>query len=184
MEDKPKYVKCPRCELNYILSHQDYCEVCKQEMKAGYQDEVELDEVLLEEEGSLCPICKLNYISDESKGMCDSCYEENATMNEGNDDNVDWRTFVDKDSSDDDELDLLPVDPDDEIDEELGNTFAKDLDGEFDDNYDEEDEDFGSDFDDDDDFDDTSFDDSIDDDEEDEDNFDDDDDDDDDELGR
>lgn len=28
-----KYKKCPRCELNYILEDEDYCPVCKAEMK-------------------------------------------------------------------------------------------------------------------------------------------------------
>ena len=28
-----KYIKCPRCELNYILENEDYCHVCKSEMK-------------------------------------------------------------------------------------------------------------------------------------------------------
>ncbi len=177
MEEKPRYIKCPRCELNYILSNQDYCEVCKQEMKAGYQDEVELDEALLDEEGALCPICKSNYISDESKGMCDSCYEENSSIGDA-DDNVDWRNFVDKDVNED-ELDLLPVENDDEIDEELGNTFAKDLDDDFNDNFDEDEEEFSDSFDEEDDFDDDE-DDNFDDDDFDDDDDDDDDDEDDD----
>ena len=28
-----KYKKCPRCELNYILSEEDLCPVCKAELK-------------------------------------------------------------------------------------------------------------------------------------------------------
>jgi len=138
MEEKPRYIKCPRCELNYILSNQEYCEVCKAEMKAGYQDEEELDELLLEDEATLCPHCKANYITDESKGMCDTCYEENSTSSD-TDDNVDWRSFVDKEDNDD-ELDLLPVENDDEIDEEMDSTFAQDLDDDFNDNFDEEEE--------------------------------------------
>ena len=38
-----KYVKCPRCDLNYILEGEDYCDVCKAELKIGpslfYDDE-------------------------------------------------------------------------------------------------------------------------------------------------
>ena len=182
MEEKPRYIKCPRCELNYILSNQDYCEVCKQEMKAGYQDEEEIDELMMEE-GSICPICKVNYITDESKGMCDSCYEENSTISD-NDDNVDWRSFVNKDTTEDEDLDLLPVENDDEIDEELGNTFAKDLDEDFADNFDDEDDDeYSESVDDDDDFDETDDVDFDDEDDEDED-FNQDDDDDDDPLSR
>ena len=151
MEEKPRYIKCPRCELNYMLSTQDYCDVCKLEMKAGYQDEADLDDVLLEEEGAICPICKVNYISDDSKGMCDTCYEENSSMSESNDDNVDWRSFVDKDDSEED-LDLLPVEEDDEIDEELEGAFAKDLDDADFDDEDLDEDDMNDDFDDDDDF--------------------------------
>ena len=179
MEEKPRYIKCPRCELNYILSNQEYCEVCKAEMKAGYQDEEELDELLLEDEATLCPHCKANYITDESKGMCDTCYEENSTSSD-NDDNVDWRSFVDKEDNDD-ELDLLPVENDDEIDEEMDSTFAQDLDDDFNDNFDEEEE--YSKYDDDDEFDSPIDDDEFDDDDDD-DEFDDDDDDDDDDLVR
>ena len=28
----PRYKKCPRCELNYILEEDDYCEVCRAEL--------------------------------------------------------------------------------------------------------------------------------------------------------
>ena len=27
-----KYVKCPRCELNWILEENEYCDVCKAEL--------------------------------------------------------------------------------------------------------------------------------------------------------
>ena len=29
----PKYVKCPRCDLNYMLEGEEYCDVCKAELK-------------------------------------------------------------------------------------------------------------------------------------------------------
>ena len=38
-----KFVKCPRCELNYITESERYCKVCMREMKGdSVQDEVEL----------------------------------------------------------------------------------------------------------------------------------------------
>ena len=38
-----KFVKCPRCELNYITESERYCKVCLREMKGdGEQDEIEL----------------------------------------------------------------------------------------------------------------------------------------------
>lgn len=61
------YIKCPRCELNYIHKSQGYCDVCKAELKLGPQlvfavDDDD-DEVALE----LCPICKQNYIKDNEE---------------------------------------------------------------------------------------------------------------------
>ena len=48
---KPVYVRCPRCELNYIQKKDKYCSVCKSEMEAkkDYVDDFDLE---------LCPICK------------------------------------------------------------------------------------------------------------------------------
>ena len=38
-----KFVKCPRCELNYITESERYCKVCLREMKGdSVQDEIEL----------------------------------------------------------------------------------------------------------------------------------------------
>ena len=31
-ENKPKYILCPRCELNYIEESEGYCKVCKAAM--------------------------------------------------------------------------------------------------------------------------------------------------------
>lgn len=130
--DKPQYIKCPRCELNYILKKDKYCDVCKKEMKAGSLEDID-DEYLEDEELELCPICKTNYLSD-GESICASCQEEHSSKDV--DDDVDWRTFVQK-QDEDDELDLLPIEND--IDEELDNTFAKDL--EEDEDMKEEDED-------------------------------------------
>ena len=65
------YIKCPRCDLNYILEGEDYCAVCKAELKIvpsllfGDEDEPHEDE-------KLCPICKTNYIH-VLEDCCDSC---------------------------------------------------------------------------------------------------------------
>ena len=29
------YIKCPRCDLNYILEEEQYCNVCKADLKMG-----------------------------------------------------------------------------------------------------------------------------------------------------
>ena len=158
---KPVYIKCPRCELNYILKKDDYCEVCKQEMRAGaLNEEREYEE--LEEGLELCPNCKINYLA-EGERICPSCQEENEAFNK-DDTELDWRELVDK-TDEDEELDLLPVE---EIDEELNSTFAKDLEDEFDDEE-EDDNDFEDDLDLD--FDDNFDDDDFDDEEDDEDDL-------------
>ena len=55
-----KYIKCPRCELNYILEDEELCPVCKAEMKlSGGADE------LLDEDLELCPVCGQNFITPE-----------------------------------------------------------------------------------------------------------------------
>ena len=135
-DEKPRYIKCPRCELNYILVKDKFCDVCKSEMKAGILDENDFDE--LEEGLELCPVCRVNYIS-EGETMCATCQEEQMSLEK--DDEPNWRGFVDKSEETDDEedLDLLPVEEDEEIDEELEGAFAKDFEDDFEDEEDEED---------------------------------------------
>ena len=58
-----KYIKCPRCELNYILEGEDYCHVCKSEMK--HHAEGDEDELLDFDDLELCPVCGVNYIKPE-----------------------------------------------------------------------------------------------------------------------
>ena len=37
------FIKCPRCELNYIREEEQYCSVCKREMKGeSHHDEIEM----------------------------------------------------------------------------------------------------------------------------------------------
>ena len=40
----PKYKKCPRCEINYILEDEDYCEICKEELRGISHNEEFKDE--------------------------------------------------------------------------------------------------------------------------------------------
>ena len=48
---KPVYIRCPRCELNYIKKKDKYCDVCKRELKLIQSDDDIAD---LE----LCSMCK------------------------------------------------------------------------------------------------------------------------------
>ena len=98
-----KYVLCPRCELNYIKEGEEYCAVCKAELKKGPQLVFAVDEEDEQEELKLCPICHHNYIKPEEK-MCSKCMEEM----EFKDDQVDmdkdeeWKNFLDEEEDEED----------------------------------------------------------------------------------
>ncbi|MCR4660481.1 MAG: hypothetical protein K5765_00575 [Clostridia bacterium] len=80
----PKYKKCPRCELNYILEDKEYCDVCLSELNGEIIEDIELDDEDITEELVLCPICKINYIPKD-KAKCNDCKEaeeELAELNE------------------------------------------------------------------------------------------------------
>ena len=60
-----RFVKCPRCELNYIPETEEYCPVCKREMKGErHEDPVEL-----------CSICNENPVMP-GRDVCYECYKE------------------------------------------------------------------------------------------------------------
>ncbi len=90
---KVSYIKCPRCELNYIKSTERYCPVCMAELKlAGeafehFEDEDELE---------LCPICGQNFISPDQK-CCEECARGRC---EDEDDTV---------NVEDDEVEIVPL---------------------------------------------------------------------------
>ena len=68
-----RYIKCPRCELNYIdADKQEYCDVCLKEMKGIPTD---TDEIEREEDDTpteLCPVCGENMMRAGEK-MCEEC---------------------------------------------------------------------------------------------------------------
>ncbi len=168
-----KYIKCPRCELNYIDSEkQEYCDVCIAELKGKKlqfadleeEDFEELDAELESEE--LCPVCGVNRIRAGEK-MCETCkaqqeYEDDEEVDMENDE--EWKNYLEEEDGED-----LTVDP--ELQEEIEEEFAEDEeedyeyegeddfyeaedvdslseleDDEFDDDYDEEDDDDEDDF--------------------------------------
>ncbi len=71
-DKKPVYTKCPRCELNYIQKKQNYCDVCKAEMRLIDPSILIPDE---EEEEIICPVCKINYMASDEE-MCFMCSKE------------------------------------------------------------------------------------------------------------
>lgn len=59
------FIKCPRCELNYIREEEQYCSVCKREMKGEVH----------EDPFELCSICNENPVMP-GKDVCLMCYKE------------------------------------------------------------------------------------------------------------
>lgn len=158
-----KYIKCPRCELNYIDSEkQEYCDVCIAELKGRKLQFADLEEEDYEEldteleTNELCPICGVNRIRQGEK-MCESCkaqqeYEDDDVVDIENDE--EWKNYLEEDDED------LKVDA--ELQEEIEEEFAHEEEEEYeysedDDIFDSEDVDSLSDLEDDE-FDDDEFD--------------------------
>ena len=182
MSIKQRYILCPRCELNYILENEKYCNVCKAEL--GIIDKSILIPDEEENEERMCPICHTNILEGDEE-VCFECrnkerYEKEQELPDENDDS--WRDFLDEDDevaspeeleislelaaeeeSEEDEGDDGYANPDDL---DYGSKKKNDPDDDFDDEFDNIDE---SDFDDDEDDEDDDDDDDEDDEEDDDD---------------
>ena len=122
-----KYVKCPRCELNYINEEeQEYCDVCIAEMKGSrlkFADLEELEDVNENEFEDICPVCGVSAIRPGEK-MCDSCrlqqeYEEDEDVDMEKDE--EWKNYLEEDegtASSDDAIQLELPDEDDDYDDD------------------------------------------------------------------
>ncbi len=89
-----KFKKCPRCDINYILAEQDYCEICIAEMKG--QKFIDEDD----QEAELCPKCKQNYLNEGEK-ICISCAAEaEKARNEADEFNWKAETEIEVDEED------------------------------------------------------------------------------------
>ena len=117
-----RYMKCPRCELNYIdADKQEYCDVCLKEMKGIPTDADEIEEAEDDLPTELCPICNENMMRAGEK-MCEECRKKEEYEEEGPDPDEDdeWRNYLDDDA-------------DADLDEEIG-----EIDETFDEGYEEE----------------------------------------------
>lgn len=95
---KNVYVRCPRCELNYILKKDKFCNVCKSEMQATNERYEELN---LE----LCPVCHINFLNGDEQ-ICEACREEGNFI-EYDEEEKEWRRYIgeeDEIESEDEEL--------------------------------------------------------------------------------
>lgn len=74
-------VKCPRCDLNYILDTEKYCKVCLREMKGSHvEDELEMCSVC--NEAPALPghdVC-LSCLKEMNGSTNDEDVEENGTV--------------------------------------------------------------------------------------------------------
>lgn len=151
----PVYIRCPRCELNYIQKKDKFCNVCKLEMKALGSLDIE-DNLDLE----LCPICKANYINQD-EDMCVACAKERALeeglINDKDSEDDGWGGFMSDDDGsynedeetgemvsitdldedvidDDDDLSLTGDDEEDDLDDKVEDDLDDD---DFDDAFDD-----------------------------------------------
>ena len=158
-----RYVKCPRCELNYIDEEkQEYCDICIAEMKGSKLQFADLDDADFEEldadveQSEICPVCGVNKMRYGDK-MCEACkkeqeYEEEEEVDIDKDE--EWKNYLDDDEDGD-----LTID-DETLQEELAAEMEEEEEEEqseddfFDDELDSlselEDDDFDDDEDDDD----------------------------------
>ena len=72
------FIKCTRCELNYIREEEQYCPVCKREMKGESHDDP----------FELCSICNENPVMP-GKDVCYTCYKEMTQQQGLRDDTMD-----------------------------------------------------------------------------------------------
>ena len=98
---KPVWILCPRCELNYIKKSDQYCDVCKKEMKLIKSTEDDIGDL------ELCPICKINFVQNNQE-ICDSCRQELGLNNDEEAENKeisDWHKYIADDDDDEDDDD-------------------------------------------------------------------------------
>lgn len=131
-----RYVKCPRCELNYIDEDaQEYCDVCLAEMHGDRLQFADLDDEEMDEidagleSADLCPICGINPLRFGEK-MCDSCKQETSEYDSEEEIDIEndseWQNYLDEPDGD------LTLD-EETLDEELEAEFEDDEEESFDD---------------------------------------------------
>ena len=136
------FIKCPRCELNYIREEEQYCPVCKREMKGESHDDP----------FELCSICNENPVMP-GKDVCYACYKEmNQHQSGRRDDEMEDAEptevslgMEDVSEMEEIELDGLPEDMPEEIGEQISLEEEKSKEAEDDEDDDDQNEyDFGS----------------------------------------
>ncbi len=130
-----RYMKCPRCELNYIdADKQEFCDVCLKEMKGLPSDIDEIEEAEDDLPTELCPICGENMMRPGEK-MCEECrkkseYDDSEPDPEEDDE---WREYLDDDTDAD-----LDSEIDENFDEDFDNEEEEEEEEEFEDENEED----------------------------------------------
>ncbi len=100
-KERPVYILCPRCEINYIDKKEKYCAVCKAELGLG-DPSILLPEDDDETSERICPVCKLNLLADDEE-ICFECRKEKEEKEKESDEitddentPVDWEPFGDE----------------------------------------------------------------------------------------
>ncbi len=126
----PKYKKCPRCDLNYILEGEEFCKICQEELRGISHNTEDLDEI--DEDGILCPRCHVNYLN-EGETICESCAQEEEKGSVMDDIEPDWEDSV---------VEEEPLDDTDDLagDEEIDELSLEELQAEEEEEEEEEDE--------------------------------------------
>ena len=98
-----KYVLCPRCELNYMLDGEEYCDICKAELKKGpgllFAIDEEESETL-----ELCPRCQSNPLKPGEE-ICEKCrnkYDVEKDVADTEDENS-WKEYMDEEEEEEEE---------------------------------------------------------------------------------
>ena len=131
------FIKCPRCELNYIREEEQYCSVCKREMKGESHDDP----------FELCSICNENPAMP-GKDVCLLCYKEMTQQQGLRDDAFEEEETADVSALDmgdvsemeEIELEEMPEDMPAEIGEQISLEEEKSKEAELDEDDQEEDE--------------------------------------------
>lgn len=111
-----KYVKCPYCDINYMKSTQERCDVCEalRNGKLGADDE--------EDDRMLCPVCNKNYIELDEE-MCAQCLSEREEVVVSPETDEEWRAYLDDDKdiaipADEMEISMSELEAEEEEEEE------------------------------------------------------------------
>ena len=128
------YIKCPRCELNYMPDTERYCQVCKREMRG--EDE--------HEELELCSACGEHPVVPGEE-LCQACLKE-MRQQEGVVTDVEEDAVVPEDSDvasldATSELEEIELDVDEDIPTSEYSEIHKELGGMDDEDEDEDEED-------------------------------------------